>query len=134
MAPIAKATAPLARAWTRHTLSGAARAPSALKTPSTALALSASQRRGKADAQANLDPTHRPLATPNDMYTPYERSGSTARPTTDVPDFSKYKSGNSELGNRMFQYFVVGTFGAVTAMGAKATVQGESFRCQKEAN
>ena len=54
------------------------------------------------------------------------RSGATARSTYDVPDFGKYKSGRDEITNRVFHYFMVGTFGALTAMGAKATVQGES--------
>jgi len=29
-----------------------------------------------------------------------------------------------ETTNKVFSYFIVGTFGAITAMGAKATVQG----------
>lgn len=48
------------------------------------------------------------------------------RETTDIPKFDHYKSSRDETTNRVFQYFMVGTFGAVTAMGAKATVQGES--------
>jgi hypothetical protein len=40
-----------------------------------------------------------------------------------VPDFSHYKSNNPSR-NLMFQYFMVGTMGALAAMGAKATVQG----------
>ncbi len=45
--------------------------------------------------------------------------------TTRIPDFSKYRSQGTEQGNRTFQYVMVGTMGALTAMGAKATVVGE---------
>jgi ubiquinol-cytochrome c reductase iron-sulfur subunit len=44
--------------------------------------------------------------------------------TTKIPSFASYKSRGNEQQNRLFQYFMVGTLGAVTAMGAKATVQG----------
>lgn len=38
--------------------------------------------------------------------------------------------GRQRDGNKMFQYFMVGTMGGVTAMGAKNTVQGEHLRLQ----
>lgn len=41
-----------------------------------------------------------------------------------VPDFGKYVSGNNEGKNKLFQYFMVGGMGAITAAGAKSTVQG----------
>lgn len=41
-----------------------------------------------------------------------------------VPDFGKYTSGNNEGKNKLFQYFMVGGMGAITAAGAKSTVQG----------
>jgi ubiquinol-cytochrome c reductase iron-sulfur subunit len=44
--------------------------------------------------------------------------------TTKIPSFAAYKSSGGEQQNRLFQYFMVGTLGAITAMGAKATVQG----------
>ena len=44
--------------------------------------------------------------------------------TRKIPNFDKYKSNGSEEGNRVFQYVMAGTLGAVTAMGAKATVVG----------
>ena len=47
--------------------------------------------------------------------------------TTKIPNFSKYRSSGGETNNRVFQYFMVGTMGAVSALGAKATVQGESI-------
>ncbi|EMR61623.1 putative cytochrome b-c1 complex subunit rieske protein [Eutypa lata UCREL1] len=39
-----------------------------------------------------------------------------------IPDFSKYTGGNYNT-NLLFQYFMVGTMGAITAAGAKSTVQ-----------
>ncbi|PBP23504.1 putative uv-damaged dna-binding protein [Diplocarpon rosae] len=40
-----------------------------------------------------------------------------------IPDFSNYRSKTSSNSNLLFQYFMVGTMGALTAAGAKATVQ-----------
>ena len=47
--------------------------------------------------------------------------------STRVPDFSKYMSKGSGAGNALFGYFMVGTLGAISAAGAKSTVQGELF-------
>jgi ubiquinol-cytochrome c reductase iron-sulfur subunit len=44
--------------------------------------------------------------------------------TAKIPDFSKYRSKSGTSNNLLFQYFMVGTMGALTAAGAKATVQG----------
>ena len=43
-----------------------------------------------------------------------------------IPDFSKYRAKNSAGTNLLFQYFMVGTMGAITAAGAKSTVHGAS--------
>ncbi|KAG0100528.1 hypothetical protein BGZ93_010851 [Podila epicladia] len=45
-----------------------------------------------------------------------------ARETTQIPDFSKYKSGSGDSTNRGFSYFMVGTTGALSFVGAKTTV------------
>ncbi len=42
-----------------------------------------------------------------------------------VPDFSHYLSNNSKNSNVLFGYFMVGTMGAISAAGAKSTIQGE---------
>ncbi|KAI8353707.1 Rieske [2Fe-2S] iron-sulfur domain-containing protein [Mortierella sp. GBAus27b] len=42
--------------------------------------------------------------------------------TTNIPDFSKYKSGSGDASNRAFSYFMVGTTGALSFLGAKSTV------------
>lgn len=41
-----------------------------------------------------------------------------------IPDFGKYMSKSSEGSNKLFSYFMVGAMGAMTAAGAKSTVQG----------
>lgn len=41
-----------------------------------------------------------------------------------VPDFGKYMSKGGEGSNKLFSYFMVGAMGALTAAGAKSTVQG----------
>jgi ubiquinol-cytochrome c reductase iron-sulfur subunit len=41
-----------------------------------------------------------------------------------IPDFSHYRSKQGTNSNLVFQYFMVGTMGALTAASAKATVQG----------
>ncbi|CAJ2512402.1 Uu.00g054170.m01.CDS01 [Anthostomella pinea] len=44
--------------------------------------------------------------------------------TTKIPDFSHYfNKGGSANTNLLFSYFMVGTMGAITAAGAKSTVQ-----------
>lgn len=44
--------------------------------------------------------------------------------TTKIPSFAAYRNKGGEAGPKMFQYFMVGTMGALSAMGAKNTVQG----------
>jgi ubiquinol-cytochrome c reductase iron-sulfur subunit len=70
----------------------------------------AMQRRGKADVRAQFDTPFKPV---DDR-------------TTKIPSFGAYMSKKGETSNRVFQYFMVGTMGALAAMGAKATVQGMS--------
>lgn len=55
----------------------------------------------------------------------YESPFKGERSTTKVPDFSHYASKASPTKNLAFSYFIVGGFGAITAMGAKSTIQGE---------
>ncbi|TVY24733.1 Cytochrome b-c1 complex subunit Rieske, mitochondrial [Lachnellula hyalina] len=53
---------------------------------------------------------------------PFKGMGSDA--ASKIPDFSHYRSKQGSGSNLVFQYFMVGTMGALTAAGAKATVQG----------
>jgi len=52
-------------------------------------------------------------------------------PTTKIPNFKAYRSGSSEVSNRVFQYFMVGSMGLLAAAGAKATVQGRQSELDK---
>lgn len=60
-----------------------------------------------------------------DATSSYESPFKGERTTTNIPDFSKYASKAAPQKNLVYQYFMVGTFGAITAMGAKATIQGK---------
>ena len=71
---------------------------------------SCQQTRGVADAKASFES---PFATANER-------GSTLK----IPNFSKYQSNKSPRSNQVFSYFMAGTMGLATAVGAKATVQG----------
>lgn len=46
--------------------------------------------------------------------------------STKIPSFAAYRNKGGETGPKVFQYFMVGTMGALTALGAKNTVQGRS--------
>jgi ubiquinol-cytochrome c reductase iron-sulfur subunit len=70
---------------------------------------SCQQTRGVADAKASFES---PFATANER-------GSTLK----IPNFSKYQSNKSPRSNQVFSYFMAGTMGLATAVGAKATVQ-----------
>ncbi|KAL1955511.1 hypothetical protein VTO42DRAFT_8465 [Malbranchea cinnamomea] len=43
--------------------------------------------------------------------------------TLKIPSFKKYASGRSGTSNKVFSYFMAGSMGLVSAVGAKATVQ-----------
>ncbi len=80
----------------------------------------ATQRRGKASPaveQASGEVDRTPT-----FQSPFRDLD--AKPTTMIPDFSKYKSSRGGTTNKTFQYFMVGTMGLLTAAGAKATVEG----------
>ena len=81
----------------------------ALRSPAAALV----QQRNVSDASTS----HAAFKSP------FTRGTDGHQDTTVIPSFGKYKGGN-ETGNKMFQYFMVGAFGGLSAMGAKNTVQG----------
>jgi ubiquinol-cytochrome c reductase iron-sulfur subunit len=103
MRPLASAAGPAVRSWTKHSLPSARVAPAVVTTP---------QRRSQSE-----------YAQSSSFDSPFK--GADSSPTTNVPSFKKYMSKNSETSNRVFQYFMVGSMGLLTAAGAKATVQGE---------
>ena len=69
-------------------------------------------------------------AAPSSFDSPFE-SKQTAWDSNKVPSFKGYLSKSNETSNRVFQYFMVGSMGLLTAAGAKATVQGESISMVK---
>lgn len=72
-------------------------------------------------------------STSHAEYTsPFHRGTSNKQDTTAIPSFNKYRASGSEQANKVFQYFMVGAFGGLSALGAKNTVQGKSI-CAMEA-
>lgn len=104
MPALTTSSSAIARTWTRHALPTASRASVA--------ALPTQQRRSVTE-----------VSTGSSFDSPFKGIGSSEK-TTSIPSFAKYKSSAGEERNKVFQYFMAGTFGAVTALGAKATVQG----------
>lgn len=105
MRPLASGAGPALRSWTKHSLP----LPSARMAPSAVITVP--QRRSQSE--------YTPTPSFNSPFKAEEYA-----PTTKIPSFKKYMSKNSETSNRVFQYFMVGTMGLLTAAGAKATVQG----------
>lgn len=103
MRPLTSTAASALRLCARH------RAPIVRQTPAAL-----QQRRAKS--------TESDLAATTAFDSPFK--GSDDPPTTRVPDFGKYKSSRGQDTNLLFQYFMVGTMGVLSAAGAKATIQG----------
>ncbi|GES64717.1 ubiquinol-cytochrome c reductase iron-sulfur subunit precursor [Aspergillus terreus] len=77
--------------------------------PTTRAAVaSCQQRRGVAEA---TKPT---------FASPFANASSS---TAKIPDFSKYQSKKAPRSNQVFSYFMAGSLGLASAVGAKATVQ-----------
>ncbi|KAI9705524.1 MAG: hsp70 nucleotide exchange factor fes1 [Candelina mexicana] len=79
----------------------------------------AAQRRGRASPaveQASGEVDRTPT-----FQSPFRDLDS--KPTTMIPDFSNYKSNRGGTTNKTFQYFMVGSMGLLSALGAKATVE-----------
>lgn len=105
MPPLASSSASVPLRWARHQLPSASRAVIA-SSP-------AQQRRTKADG---------PIASFDGPY----NWGGEKTPTTKIPSFKNYMSKKPETSNRVFGYVMAGTMGALSAAGAKATVQGKN--------
>lgn len=82
------------------------------QVPALRTSTAAMQKRTRADASHTS------------TYTSPFRGTSDHKDTTVIPSFKKYRNTGGEDSAKLFQYFMVGTMGAVTALGAKATVQG----------
>jgi ubiquinol-cytochrome c reductase iron-sulfur subunit len=96
MAPLTSSTSKMLRVCARQRL------------PSIQATSLATQKRGRADASASFDS---PFKGIDDR-------------TTKIPDFRPYMSKKPETSNRVFQYFMAGSMGALAGYAAKATVQG----------
>ncbi|OJK01517.1 hypothetical protein ASPACDRAFT_41779 [Aspergillus aculeatus ATCC 16872] len=79
-----------------------------LTTPRAAIA-SCQQRRGVSNARSSFASPFTPAAD-------YDQ-------TVKIPDFSKYSSKKGPRSNQIFSYFMAGSLGLASAVGAKATVQ-----------
>ncbi|MCJ1378511.1 hsp70 nucleotide exchange factor fes1 [Xylographa soralifera] len=99
MAPVPPSTSTMLRLCARQRL------------PSLRVSSLAAQRRGKADVRADNKAS---------WDSPFKTIEET---TTKIPDFGHYMSKQGSTPNKVFQYFMVGTMGALAAAGAKATVQ-----------
>ena len=82
--------------------------------PALRSSAAAVQKRNRADASTSHA----------EFVSPWHRGTSGTQDTTVIPNFGKYQSKSSETTNKMFQYFMVGAFGGLSALGAKNTVQG----------
>ncbi|OJD20269.1 hypothetical protein ACJ73_08396, partial [Blastomyces percursus] len=82
----------------------------------TAAALTSStqqQRRGRAFSTST--------STTSSFDSPFGQSKESTS-TLKIPSFKKYASKSGESSNKVFSYFMAGSMGLVTAVGAKATV------------
>lgn len=73
------------------------------------------------------------VSSSSSFDSPFKGAGS-SEGTTKIPSFAAYRSKSGQDTNKVFQYFMVGTMGAITALGAKATVQGgflDAFQTQE---
>ena len=82
--------------------------------PALRTSAAAMQKRNRADASTSHA----------EFISPFHRGTHNQKDSTVIPSFKKYRSG-SETTNKVFQYFMVGAFGGLSALGAKDTVQSE---------
>jgi len=87
------------------------RACSRQQLPTTSTIVAACQHRRVSDVSKS-----------SSFDSPFARSHDSSS-TLKIPDFSKYASKSSPTSNKVFSYFVAGSLGLASAVGAKATVQ-----------
>ncbi len=104
MAPLTTASRALARSAARSGKLSAASSPVSLVARAAALSTTAV----RADASSSYQ-------------SPFKVSDKASQ----IPDWGHYLSKNPGSTNLLFQYFMVGTMGAIAAAGAKDTIQGE---------
>ena len=131
MRPLTSSAGTALRTWTRHALppSSAARliaTPNLQSTTSTSLTSSSSSPTTHLQQRRHQGGSSGAPAAESSFDSPFGRTSEAEPVTTKIPNFKPYMSSGKETTNRVFQYFVVGTMGILSAAGAKATVQGES--------
>lgn len=113
MRPAVQAGTAAVRTWTRHTL------PKSIGPPRVLTASTPESQKRLATSSTSQT---------SSFASPFETASSRSPDTNRIPNFGPYMSKSSETTNRVFQYFVVGTMGLLTAAGAKATVQGTQYQ------
>ena len=116
MRPLTQAATTAARSWTRHALPNTA-VTSRLATPTLTTSGSPSRPRRASNTAGHAQ-------GPTSFDSPFGQEKGVAPPSTKIPSFKAYMARSGESTNRVFQYFMVGSMGLLTAAGAKATVQG----------
>lgn len=114
MRPAPSTASAALRSWTRHNLPTSQTTTTAARLVATPVApqtTSITQRRHASDAAAS-----------SSFDSPFQKVD-----TNKIPNFTKYRAKSPEVSNRVFQYFMVGSMGLLTAAGAKATVQGTLY-------
>ncbi|KAK2736732.1 hsp70 nucleotide exchange factor fes1 [Myotisia sp. PD_48] len=104
MSSLATSAASVSRACARQ---------STFALPRTLVA--ARQQRRSRSTEAEIAPT-------SSFQSPFAQNNDTTS-TLKVPSFGKYVSPRRESSNKVFSYFVAGSLGMMSAVGAKATVQ-----------
>ena len=106
MPALANATRAIARSWTQHSL------------PVARAGCTAMQSRSISGSE---------VQSTSSFDSPFKGSAD----STKIPSFDAYRNKNGEQSTKVFQYFMVGTMGALSALGAKATVQGKPTRLHR---
>ncbi|KAA8901440.1 cytochrome b-c1 complex subunit Rieske [Sphaerosporella brunnea] len=95
---------------------------SAIRAAATSRFATAAAAAPRTAAAASMQVRHGSSIDTSEYQSPF--LGATAYRTTKIPDFSKYRvPAGTARKNQVFSYFMVGTMGALSAAGAKATVQ-----------
>ena len=110
MRPAPSSASAALRTFTRHTLPTSQTTNGAARLATTSPVASHTQRRSQSGAASSLT-----------FQSPFRDN---KVDTNQIPSFKAYRSKAPEVSNRVFQYFMVGSMGLLTAAGAKATVQG----------
>ncbi|EXJ78622.1 ubiquinol-cytochrome c reductase iron-sulfur subunit [Capronia coronata CBS 617.96] len=115
MRPVPASAGSAVRSWTRHTLPTSATSSSRVAaTASIPTTTSSQQRRLQSDQIASKGSSYQ---------SPFTTTKAKKYDTTKIPSFKHYQARTPAVTNRVFQYFMVGTMGLLSAAGAKATVQ-----------